>query len=133
MTRDQEFALKYLASKFHLHNVAQYCYYYAENAELARNAKTVYDLLYKQNYCLFIVPVSDDRIRICTKDRYATAYSGDFKVKDFDNMKNVIQKQLTKLKLSKINQKLKEIEKDFLPFETPEYDSFYPYITGIVK
>lgn len=133
MTREQDFALKSLGSKFHLHSLAQYCYYYAGNAEEARNAKTVYDLIYKQNYCLFIVPVGDYGIRISTKNRFGTEYSGDFKVKDIVSMEKAIQDQLTQLKLGKIKKKLREIEKDFLPYEVPDYEAFYPYITDIVK
>lgn len=133
MTREQDFALKSLGSKFHLHSLAQYCYYYAENAEEARNAKTVYDLIYKQNYCLFIVPVGDYGIRISTKNRFGTEYSGDFKVKDIVSMEKAIQDQLTQLKLGKIKKKLREIEKDFLPYEVPDYEAFNPYITDIVK
>ena len=132
MTREQEFALKHLGSRFHLHSVGTHCYYYAEDAEAARNAKTAYDLIYKQNYCLFIVPVSDDGIRISTKNRYGTEYSCDFKVKDIVSMEKAIQDQLTQLKLGKIKKKLRDIEKDFLPYETPDYDAFFPYITDIV-
>lgn len=133
MTCDQDFALKHLGSRFHLNTVAQYCYYYAENAEAARNAKTVFDLLYKQNYCLCAVPVNNDVIRIFTKNRWNKEYSCDFKVKDIVGMEKAIKDQLTQIKLGKIKMKLKEIEKDFLPYEVPEYDAFYPYITGIVK
>lgn len=133
MTRGQEFALKSLGSKFHLHSLASYCYYYAENAEEARKAKTTFDLIYKQNYCLFIVPVGDYGIRISTKNRFGTEYSGDFKVKDIVNMEKTIQNQLTQIKLSKIKLKVKEIEKDFIPYDVPEYEAFYPYITDIVK
>lgn len=130
MTREQDFALKSLGSKFHLHSLAQYCYYYAENAEEARKAKTTFDLIYKQNYCLFIVPVGDYGIRISTKNRFGTEYSGDFKVKDIVSMEKIIQDQLTQLKLGKIKKKLREIEKDFLPNEALE---FSPYLTDIVK
>lgn len=42
MTREQDFALKHLGSRFHLHSMAQYCYYYAENAEEARKASNPY-------------------------------------------------------------------------------------------
>ena len=115
MTREQDFALKHLGSRFHLHSMAQYCYYFAENAEAARNAKTAYDLIYKQNYCLCVVPVGDDYIRIFTKNRWGTEYNADFKTKELVSMEKAIQDQLTQLKLGKIKKKLREIEKDFLP------------------
>lgn len=133
MTHEQEFALKYLGSKFALHTLSKYCYYFAENVDAAKNAKTLFDLTFKQKYCLYIVPVGDDIIRISTKNRCGAAYRGDFKVKDIVNMEKTIQNQLTQIKLSKIKLKVKEIEKDFIPYDVPEYEAFYPYITDIVK
>ncbi len=79
---------------------------------------------------MIIVPVGDYGIRISTKNRFGTEYSGNFKVKEIVSIEKAIQDQLTQLKLGKIKKKLREIEKDFLPNETPKFN---PYLTDVIK
>ena len=86
--------------------------------------------VFNTNY-LLIVYVENRKFRIVTKNRWGTEINKS--TESLDEVKAIVTDEMTKIKRRKINLKLREIEKDFLPYETPDYDAFYPYITDIVK
>lgn len=86
--------------------------------------------VFHTNY-LLIVYVENRKFRIVTKNRWDAEINKS--TESLDEVKAIVTDEMTKIKRRKINLKLREIEKDFLPYETPDYDAFYPYITDIVK
>ena len=78
-----------------------------------------------------MVYVENRKFRIITKNRWDAEINKS--TESLDEVKAIVTDEMTKIKRRKINLKLREIEKDFLPYETPDYDAFYPYITDIVK
>ena len=86
--------------------------------------------VFHTNY-LLIVYVENRKFRIITKNRWEAEINKS--TESLDEVKVIVTDEMTKIKRRKINLKLREIEKDFLPYETPDYDAFYPYITDIVK
>ena len=86
--------------------------------------------VYNTNY-LLMVYVENRKYRIRTKNRWEAEINKS--TESLDEVKAIVTNEMTKIKRRKIELKLREIEKDFLPYETPDYDAFYPYITDIVK
>lgn len=86
--------------------------------------------VYNTNY-LLMVYVENRKYRIRTKNRWDVEIYKS--TESLDEVKAIVTDEMTKIKRRKINLKLREIEKDFLPYEEPDYDAFYPYITDIVK
>jgi len=86
--------------------------------------------VYNSNY-LLMVYVENRKYRIRTKNRWDVEINRS--TESLDEVKAIVTDEMTKIKRRKINLKLREIEKDFLPYEAPDYDAFYPYITDIVK
>lgn len=86
--------------------------------------------VFNQNY-LLIVYVEDRKYRIITKNRWGLEVNKS--TESLDEVKAIVADEMTKIKARKIKLKLREIEKDFLPYEVPDYDDFLPYIPDIVK
>ena len=86
--------------------------------------------VFHTNY-LLMVYVENRKFRIITKNRWDAEINKS--TESLDEVKAIVTDEMTKIKRRKINLKLREIEKDFLPYEAPDYDAFYPYITDIVK
>ena len=86
--------------------------------------------VFHTNY-LLIVYVENRKFRIISKNRWDAEINKS--TESLDEVKAIVTDEMTKIKRRKINLKLREIEKDFLPYEAPDYDAFYPYITDIVK
>jgi len=86
--------------------------------------------VYNTNY-LLMVYVENRKYRIRTKNRWDVEIYKS--TESLDEVKAIVTDEMTKIKRRKIDLKLREIEKDFLPYEAPDYDAFYPYIKDIVK
>ena len=86
--------------------------------------------VFNQNYLLTVF-VENRKYRIITKNRWDLELNKS--TESLDEVKAIVTDEMTKIKTRKIKLKLREIEKDFLPYEAPDYDAFYPYITDIVK
>ncbi len=101
------------------------CVCYSLNP-IENSVRYVYNTTY-----LLIVYVENRKYKIITKNRWDLEINKS--TESLDEVKAIVTDEMTKIKRRKINLKLREIEKDFLPYEVPDYEAFYPYITDIVK
>ena len=83
--------------------------------------------VFNQNY-LLIVYVENRKYRIITKNLWDVNL--DKSTESLDEVKAIVTDELRKIKTQKMKIKLKEIEEDFLPNETPKFN---PYLTDVIK
>lgn len=83
--------------------------------------------VFNQNY-LLLVYVENRKYKIITKNLWDINLNKS--TESLDEVKAIVTDELRKIKAQKMKIKLKEIEEDFLPNETPKFN---PYLTDVIK